>query len=132
MPPAESSKPATAKSMLSKAITAAQTSSNSSRSTPRAASTQPVADSTPQAQFVGQEDFIGFDASPPPEPTPRHRHNAAGPGPRSEGKKRKLDEFEERREEGTRNLQKRERERSTPWCDDPGVDWKRADSAIAM
>lgn len=80
-------------------------------------------DSTPnRTQFEQQEDFIQFDASPPP---PSSRGSARGP-------KRKLDVLEEKQEEGTQRVQKRERERTTPWLLHPGVDWSQCSSAIAM
>ncbi|GAA5917840.1 hypothetical protein JCM8208_006382 [Rhodotorula glutinis] len=88
----------------------------------RSSYTRPLAnqDSTPRAQFEQQQDFIGFDASPPPRDSPRSHS------------KRTRDDYDDRDDddEGSRRLQSRERNRSTPWCDRPGVDWDRAHSAI--
>ncbi|KAM0753355.1 hypothetical protein T439DRAFT_299633 [Meredithblackwellia eburnea MCA 4105] len=115
-----------AKSMLSKALHNA-----SSMNTPgssKGASTTKTPSSNDRAQFEGQEDFIGFgDMSDEEEtqPTPRQ-------GGRGSASKRKYEETSERQEEGTRRLAKRERERSTPWCEKPGVDWDRCDNATAL
>jgi len=94
----------------------------------RASYTRPLAeqDSTLRAQFEQQQDFISFDASPPPRDSPRSHS------------KRSRDDYDGDRahngdggdDEGSRRLQSRERNRSTPWCDRPGVDWDRATSAI--
>ncbi|GAA5934963.1 hypothetical protein JCM3775_004660 [Rhodotorula graminis] len=88
----------------------------------RSSYTRPLAeqDSTPRAQFEQQQDFIGFDASPPPRDSPRSHS------------KRSRDDYDhaDDDDEGSRRLQSRERNRSTPWCDRPGVDWDRAHSAI--
>ncbi|GAA5910729.1 hypothetical protein JCM5296_000482 [Sporobolomyces johnsonii] len=100
---------------------------------PAAAASTPATDS--RIQFEQQEDFISFDLSPSPPPpggrgTPR---GAGGPGGRGARRgKRKLDEVDDRQEEGTRTLQRREKERSTPWCEEPGVDWNACDTAIGM
>ncbi|BGP42103.1 hypothetical protein JCM10449v2_006105 [Rhodotorula kratochvilovae] len=80
-----------------------------------------------RAQFEGQQDFISFDKSPSPPP--------AAPGaPYSHHRKRTRDDYDDRDrdrdDEGSRRLQHRERNRSTPWCDHPGVDWDRCSSAI--
>lgn len=97
---------------------------------------KPSGSSTPQsaarAQFEQQEDFISFDfeeVKPAPRFTPGGGRGAGTPGT---GGKRKLDEFEEKKEEGSRRVQKREKERSTPWCEEPGVDWDQCESAITM
>ncbi|GAA6048821.1 hypothetical protein JCM3770_003638 [Rhodotorula araucariae] len=78
-------------------------------------STTPAAASG-RAQFEGQQDFISFDKSPSPPP--------------AAARKRARDDYDDRDDEGSRRLQNRERNRSTPWCDHPGVDWDHCSSAI--
>ncbi|GAA5961733.1 hypothetical protein JCM21900_000843 [Sporobolomyces salmonicolor] len=101
---------------------------------PRAAAAASTPTTDSRIQFEQQEDFISFDLSPSPPPrdargTPRD----AGPGGRGGRKgKRKLADVDDRQEEGTRTLQRREKERSTPWCEEPGVDWNACDTAIGM
>ncbi|GAA5840573.1 hypothetical protein JCM9279_007369 [Rhodotorula babjevae] len=92
----------------------------------RGSYTRPLAeqDSTPRAQFEQQQDFIGFDASPPPRDSPRS-HSKRSRDDYDHGDYSRDDD-----DEGSRRLQSRERNRSTPWCDRPGVDWDRAHSAI--
>ncbi|EGU11585.1 hypothetical protein RTG_02360 [Rhodotorula toruloides ATCC 204091] len=100
------------------------------------ATTEGPPDSTSRAQFEGQEDFISFEASPSPPPqtgsaggrgTPRD----GVPGSRRRGGKRKHDEVdEEELEESSRRLRDREKARSTPWCEDPGVDWRKHETSI--
>lgn len=127
------------KSLLSKAI------NNTIRQGSPAAPTLPAAPAaavpaetlTPnaRAQFEGQVDFIGFDFDDEEDEPSSRRGTPAGRGGKRgtpASGKRKLDEFEERAEEGSRNLQKRERERSTPWCDEPGVEWDKCENAINM
>lgn len=83
-------------------------------------------ESTPnRTQFEQQEDFIRFDASPPPPSSTKMSGSARGT-------KRRLDVYEDKQEEGTQRVQKRERERTTPWLEAPGVDWSQCHSAIAM
>lgn len=86
--------------------------------------------STPRAQFEQQQDFISFDASPSrPPPTP----SVAAGGPRSHQRKRARDDYDptdHADDPSSLRLQSRERNRSTPWCDHPGVDWDRSRSAI--
>lgn len=85
-----------------------------------------------KAQFEEQSDFISFDLSPPPPPS-RTRTPRFTPG--ASGSKRKLDEYEERDAEGSRRMQKREKERSTPWCEEGeggGVQWDKAENAVSM
>lgn len=88
-----------------------------------------MAETTTRAQFEQQEDFISFDASPPPQlhqSTATSSNNARkrrisdrhGPAPQDEDDAADV-------EHGTRRLRDRERARSTPWCLDPGVDWSR-------
>jgi hypothetical protein len=94
----------------------------------------PATPSTARAQFEQQEDFISFDFDEPPSPprfTPGGKRGAARDTGASGGK-RKLDEYEEKAEEGSRRMQKRERERTTPWCEEPGVDWASCKNAIGM
>jgi hypothetical protein len=88
----------------------------------------PATPASSRAQFEGQEDFISFDASPPP-PAPRFIPKKQRD---STASKRKLDEFEEKAEEKNERVKRRERERTTPWCVDPGVDWAACQSATAM
>ncbi|BGO93700.1 hypothetical protein NBRC10512_006581 [Rhodotorula toruloides] len=100
------------------------------------ATTEGPPDSTSRAQFEGQEDFISFEASPSPPPqtgsaggrgTPRD----GAPGSRKRSGKRKHDEFDEGElEESSRRLRDREKARSTPWCEDPGVDWRKHETSI--
>ncbi|KAK4700916.1 non-canonical poly(A) RNA polymerase PAPD5/7, partial [Phenoliferia sp. Uapishka_3] len=94
-------------------------------------STAAATPSSARAQFEQQEDFISFgdDFDDEDKPSPR---NASG-GRGGSGTKRRRDDFDdEKRDEGTKRLAKRERERSTPWCDTPGVNWALCDNAIAM
>lgn len=121
-------------SLLSRALSGA-----SKEAAQQKAQKEDKALSTPnvKAQFEQQEDFISFDFDEPPARTrtPRFTPGAdsrSRGGREASGSKRKLDEYEERDAEGTRRMQKRERERSTPWCDDPGVPWDQAENAINM
>lgn len=112
---------------------------NKEASTPKGkgpATTEGPPDSVSRAQFEQQEDFISFEASPSPPPqggsaggrgTPRD----AVPGSRRRGGKRKHDEVdEEQLDESSRRLRDREKARSTPWCEDPGVNWRKYDTSI--
>lgn len=87
-----------------------------------------------RVQFEQQEDFIGFDFSDGEE-----NNNSSSRDKRREsrgGGKRKHDDRggddSDKQEEGTRQLRKREKERSTPWCDEPGVSWSSYDNATAQ
>ncbi|GJN92544.1 hypothetical protein Rhopal_005574-T1 [Rhodotorula paludigena] len=89
------------------------------------------------ASFVAQQDFISFDdpddsllddnrrsPSPPPDRT------TPGTSRRNKRARAHDDDRGSRDDDhGSRRLQNRERARSTPWCDDPGVDWDRCASA---
>ncbi|BGP26528.1 DNA polymerase sigma subunit [Rhodotorula toruloides] len=100
------------------------------------AKTEGPPDLASRAQFEGQEDFISFEASPSPPPQTgsaggRGRPRDGVPGSRRRGGKRKLDEVdEEELEESSRRLMDREKARSTPWCEDPGVNWRKYDTSI--
>lgn len=99
-------------------------------------------DNTPNPnQFIGQEDFISFDFSPSPPPAGNHsrgnnqrdHRGSASTGDHRSGSKRKHEDEEDvKQEEGTRQLRKREKERSTPWCDEPGVNWSSHDNATSQ
>ncbi|GAA5926127.1 uncharacterized protein JCM15063_000192 [Sporobolomyces koalae] len=93
------------------------------------AAATPTADPN-RIQFEQQEDFIGFDFSDPEDSAPASRDHRSGPG----GAKRKHQNHDDddRQEQGTRQLRKREKERSTPWCEDPGVRWSKYDNATAQ
>ncbi|ORY67933.1 hypothetical protein BCR35DRAFT_294786 [Leucosporidium creatinivorum] len=132
-----SSKPSTPggpPSLLSRALTGAKEAAETAVAA--VATTPSASTSTPRAQFEQQEDFISFDFDDEPKASPKPRFTpGGGRGGRdagASGSKRKLDEYEERDAEGTRRMQKRERERSTPWCEEPGVDWSKCNSAIDM
>ncbi|GAA6043310.1 hypothetical protein JCM8097_001178 [Rhodosporidiobolus ruineniae] len=106
--------------------------------TPAAASDapSPAPNSAARAQFEQQEDFISFDALNSPSPEPEERSGSGRGTPRDGGRggrkgKRKMEDREED-EEGTKRLRDRERARSTPWCEDPGVEWSKCDSAVEM
>ncbi|GAA6061089.1 hypothetical protein JCM10212_006290 [Sporobolomyces blumeae] len=117
------------KSAASKLLQSTLHQANTSRT-----NTPPATIATPDSnrvQFEQQEDFISFDLSPSPPPsngraTPRDRDRNG-----RNGGKRKHDD-DDKQEEGTRQLRKREKERSTPWCDEPGVAWSSYDSATAQ
>ncbi|GAA5882466.1 hypothetical protein JCM3774_001129 [Rhodotorula dairenensis] len=93
-----------------------------------------MAHTAARAQFEQQQDFIGFDHSPPPRSppasNPRKRRVSDRHGPLAADSDRDRDR--DRDENGTRRLRDRERARSTPWCDDPGVDWHRYPTATAQ
>lgn len=99
------------------------------------------ANASERAQFEDQQDFISFDASPPPREPPAGA--GATPGSARNPRKRRISERhgpqdslataaedEEQFDQGRRRLRDRERARSTPWCEDPGVDWSAHRSAI--
>ncbi|GAA6012314.1 hypothetical protein JCM10207_002800 [Rhodosporidiobolus poonsookiae] len=137
-------KPPTGNRLLHSAVSnaaAASAAASSSKPSPAPSASAPATPADARAQFEQQEDYISFDASPEPDDaasrTPGARsgrgtpRDGAGGGGRKG--KRKLDERdEERDEEGTRRLRDREKERSTPWCDEPGVDWDKCESAVDM
>ncbi|GAA5986050.1 hypothetical protein JCM10908_006385 [Rhodotorula pacifica] len=93
---------------------------------------------TPRAQFEQQEDFISFDASPPPRSPP----SASASNSNANARKRRLSDRHGPADptddpdaftQGSRRLRDRERARSTPWCDSPGLDWHlHSSSAIAQ
>ena len=88
--------------------------------------------STPRSAFEQQEDFISFAFDDEPSSNSRSsRKPAKAPIPSSAGG-RVLDQYESKQEEHSKRVQKREKGRTTPWCEDPGVDWKTCDSAIDM
>lgn len=116
---------------LAAAIDAAISDRINKPGTPSSSAQKGTATPDSKSQFEQQEDFISFDASPPPPPASRGRFSVNA-NTSAKGSKRKLDEFEEKKEEKTRRVQKREKERTTPWLDEPGVDWRSCDSAIAM
>lgn len=113
------------------------TSSESSRcpseSTPTAATGRGEDREDPASarrQFEQQEDFVSFGE----EEVVEERHSPRyGPGSRTSAHKRRYEGVDdEKMEQGTQRLAKRERERSTPWCYEPGVDWDKCQSAIDM
>ncbi|KAM0790556.1 hypothetical protein ACM66B_004425 [Microbotryomycetes sp. NB124-2] len=136
-------------SLLSKALKNASTTSSSSAATPRAAEQQQQQqlenDVSVRAQFEQQQDFISFEPSPSPPPsnhggrsTPNAQANrrraatdvnGAG-GISSANKRRRLDDNQD--SVGTQRMQKRERDRSTPWCETPGVDWDSCRNATEI
>lgn len=132
--PSKPSTPGGPPSLLSRALTGAKEAADTAAAA--IAITPAAATSTPRAQFEQQEDFISFDFDDEPKASPKPRFTpGGGRGGRengASGSKRKLDEYEERDAEGTRRMQKRERERSTPWCEEPGVDWSKCNNAIDM
>jgi len=73
---------------------------------------------TPRAQFEQQEDFISFDASPPPPPSTGRRS--------ARGQKRERDVYDV---DGSNRMKDREEGRSTPWCQTPGVNWNKCRNA---
>ncbi|GAA5961449.1 hypothetical protein JCM3765_003584 [Sporobolomyces pararoseus] len=87
-----------------------------------------------RVQFEQQEDFIGFDFSDGEED--KNHHSRGDKRRESRGGKRTHDDLvgqdSEKQEEGTRQLRKREKERSTPWCDEPGVSWSSYENATAQ
>jgi len=102
---------------------------------------QATNDTSNPNQFIGQEDFISFDFSPSPPPpggnssrgNQRDHRGSTSAGDHRSGSKRKHDDEEDvKQEEGTRQLRKREKERSTPWCDEPGVSWSSYDNATSQ
>ncbi|KAI5481873.1 DNA polymerase sigma subunit [Pseudohyphozyma bogoriensis] len=100
-------------------------------STPSASTPGTATPTSARASFADQEDFISFDFDDDDDAAPSPRHTPRG-GPQASGSKRKLDDYEEKHEEKSRNLAKRERERSTPWCYTPGVEWDSCETAIDM
>lgn len=107
-------------------------------STPSRASPA-IVDPSVRAQFEQQQDFISFEKSPSPPPSRGDHGHGRTPGSRrrdrggvdagpSGTKRRRTDEPDE----GTRRMQKRERDRSTPWCETPGVDWDACRNATEM
>ncbi|GAA5973474.1 hypothetical protein JCM11641_006482 [Rhodosporidiobolus odoratus] len=93
-------------------------------------------DSSSKAQFEQQQDFISFGASPSPSPEPEPSRGS-GPGGRGtprDGGRRGKRKMEDRDEDaaGTKRLRNREKGRSTPWCDEPGVEWDKCETAIDM
>lgn len=116
----------------------AASTSSSSKTRPRATTNPSAKSAGTQAdpnrvQFEQQEDFIGFDFSDgEQEPASSSKDKRR----ESRGGKRKHDDVvgadSEKQEEGTRQLRKREKERSTPWCDEPGVSWSSHDNATAQ
>lgn len=116
--------------LISKALHNVQT--QKAASTPGPAT--PAAAATPasaRAQFEQQEDFISFGDEFEEEERQPAKYQSGGRG--ASGTKRRRDDFDdEKRNEGTKRLAKREKERSTPWCDSPGVDWGRCENAVAM
>ncbi|GAA5832808.1 hypothetical protein JCM11251_005772 [Rhodosporidiobolus azoricus] len=125
-----------ANKLLHTAVTrAAESAATSSKKpSPSPAPAPPFPDT--RAQFEQQEDFISFDASPEPEDEEDSRGGRGTPrdGGRSarKGKRSREERDEERDEEGTARLRKREKGRSTPWCDSPGVEWRKCETAIEM
>ncbi|GAA5912761.1 uncharacterized protein JCM6883_006225 [Sporobolomyces salmoneus] len=111
------------------------TSTSSSTSTTKIINPSSKSHGTPadpnRIQFEQQEDFIGFDFSDGEEEV-----SSKDKRRESRGGKRKYDDAtgadSEKQEEGTRQLRKREKERSTPWCDEPGVSWSSYDNATAQ
>ncbi|KAK4056948.1 hypothetical protein OIO90_001848 [Microbotryomycetes sp. JL221] len=127
---------------------------DSDSSTPSKRSQQEMTPTSVRAQFEQQQDFIGFE--PSPSPPPSHSHGSARRGPTSgaratprgdnrrrdrsppngsASKRRRLDEQGHdsmSTNDGTDRMQRRERDRSTPWCDEPGVDWDSCQSATDM
>lgn len=85
-----------------------------------AGSSTPGAGETPRAQFEQQEDFISFDASPPPPPS-------TGRNRRLQKRERDVTDVD-----GTNRMKDRESGRSTPWCDRPGVDWNACKNPTQM
>lgn len=111
---------------------AASLSSSSSRSA--APAPLPAAN----ASFVAQQDFISFDDPDDTLPDDHRRSSSPPPDRTTPGTSRRNkrarahdDDRDRDRDDdhGSRRLQNRERARSTPWCDDPGVDWDRCASA---
>ncbi|GAA5913438.1 hypothetical protein JCM6882_001961 [Rhodosporidiobolus microsporus] len=124
-----------ANKLLHSAVTkaAADAATSSKKPSPAPA---PAAAPSPdtRAQFEQQEDFISFDALSEPEEETSGRGTPRDGGGRSarKGKRSRDDRDEERDEEGTRRLRNREKGRSTPWCDSPGVEWRKCETAIEM
>ena len=87
--------------------------------------------STPRSQFEQQEDFISFGFDDEPSSSRSSRKPAKTAIPSSAGG-RVLDQYETKQEEHSKRVQKREKGRTTPWCEDPGVDWTSCTSAIDM
>ncbi|BGP18422.1 hypothetical protein JCM10213_001669 [Rhodosporidiobolus nylandii] len=115
-------------SAVTKAASSAAAASAKKPSTPTVETPQ----SNTKAQFEQQEDFISFDASPEPEEREDSGRGTPRDGGRGgrKGKRKMEDRDEDRDEEGTRRLRNREKERSTPWCEEPGVEWKKCETAI--
>ncbi|KAK4052507.1 hypothetical protein OIV83_002309 [Microbotryomycetes sp. JL201] len=135
--------------LLNKAL---KNASSSSAATLRAVEQEQSAtdnDVSVRAQFEQQQDFISFEPSPSPPPpaaaaaggrgTPNARGNnrrraateSNGPaGISSASKRRRIDD--NTNPVGTQRMQKRERDRSTPWCETPGVDWDSCRNATEI
>ena len=117
--------------ILGKAL--AEANSQSAPSTPSSSSSRlpskPVDTmSTPRSQFEQQEDFISFGF----EEEPRSSRRPAKAAIPSSAGGRVLDQYESKQEEHSKRVQKREKGRTTPWCEDPGVNWNSCTSAIDM
>ncbi|SGZ30957.1 BQ5605_C046g12280 [Microbotryum silenes-dioicae] len=152
---------AMAQAQVSAATPPRNTASHSTPQTSKSApivpetATTSTPDSAARAQFEQQMDFISFDfdlneIAPPTLSYSDHRGGArSGSGRRREtpqrsnrssrattptvaAHKRKLDEYEQKREDDTSNLRRREKGRTMPWCETPGVDWDKATNAIEM
>lgn len=86
-----------------------------------------------RAQFEQQEDFISFDFGDDSSSSNKPRMDTPQRSGGGGGKRKNGNDWEKGGiDEGSRKVRKRERDRSTPWCDDPGVDWSKCDSPTAM
>lgn len=114
--------------ILGKALRAATTQASpmTTPGTSRSAASTP---GTGRTQFEQQQDFISFDFDdePPNSASSRGRNGGSA---RNEG--RTLDVYELKKEAHSQRVQKREKGRATPWCEEPGVDWSQCGSAIDM
>ncbi|GAA5856907.1 hypothetical protein JCM8547_008458 [Rhodosporidiobolus lusitaniae] len=141
---APSTTPGAANKLLHSAVANAATSAAAAAaSTPRATpgglakkANLDEPDSASRAQFEGQEDYISFSFSPSPSPPPsaggRRGTPRDGGGRGGKRKRGDRDDKDEPDEEGTRRLRNREKGRSTPWVEEPGVEWKKCETAIEM
>ncbi|SCV71317.1 BQ2448_2905 [Microbotryum intermedium] len=126
------------------------TRASKSSAVPEETASTSTLDTAARAQFEQQMDFISFDfdsdENAPLTPSySDHRGGARSRGtpsrsnrssrattPTVAAHKRKLDEYEQRRQDDTSNLRRREKGRTMPWCENPGVEWDKATNAIEI